>query len=808
MKDQDKTQEELINELLALRRQVAEHEDLREWFERQALAQCNLAIPLSAATEMNEALRLFTETAIRVSGMDCGGMYLVDDKSGALDLKYSFGVSEGFAKLVTHYDKDSVHVRLVMEGKPIYGYYPELKLPRVPEKSHEGLGSIAIVPIFFQGQVIACLNIASHRPFEIRPFTRNVLESMAAQLGDAITRIKTTETLQEREGWLRQITSHLDEVFWLRNNRENRLIYVSPAYEWIWNRPCEDIHEDPLSFAEAIHPEDRQQVVAEREKAYRGEPVQLEYRIILPNGVIRWIGARVFPIRNESGEAYRSAGVAKDITVWKGMEESLRSEKQKFQRLSENLPVGLILIDPRGDFEYCNPKFKEIFGYDMDEVANGRTFFRKMYPDPAVRDEVISAWKRDLVEGPLGEKRVREFKVTCKDGVQKTIDYISVGLEDGYNLVTCRDMTRRQQLEDALRKSEMFLSSILENAPMLIYVTSVDGRVQLVNRNWEEFTGHSREEVLHLPLDRVFSAKIAREFQIQNRHVLETLSPLVTEENLPTPHGRSHFYTIKFPLFNAQRKAEAVGGISLDITKRKEAEEEKQRLLEQIIHGREQMRELSRRLVDLQEIHCHDLSRLLHDEVGQNLTALNLNLKIIESLIPEELRKSMGNRINDSQKLLEDTITRVRDLMSELRPPVLDYFGLVAALQWYGALFSTRTGISTLVEGEELSPRLPLTTETTLFRIVQEALNNVAKHAHASQVRISYEHTAEHIRLIIGDNGIGFDPTQHPQFACESGWGLVTMRERVRFLEGQLAVETSPGKGTKIILEVPRTITH
>jgi len=137
-------------------------------------------------------------------------------------------------------------------------------------------------------------------------------------------------------------------------------------------------------------------------------------------------------------------------------------------------------------------------------------------------------------------------------------------------------------------------------------------------------------------------------------------------------------------------------------------------------------------------------------------------------------------------------------MMGELRPAVLDDYGLLAALHWYGQRFSQRTGLAVAVQGEELAPRLPSATETALFRIAQEALTNAAKHAQASQVTVTLEPVNGGARLTIADDGVGFDPATRRQ----AGWGLMTMRERAEAVGAHLRVESAPGKGTQVVVEV------
>ena len=146
----------------------------------------------------------------------------------------------------------------------------------------------------------------------------------------------------------------------------------------------------------------------------------------------------------------------------------------------------------------------------------------------------------------------------------------------------------------------------------------------------------------------------------------------------------------------------------------------------------------------------------------------------------------------------------IRDLMANLRPPVLDDYGLLAALRWYGEQVTARTGLPVEVWGQEQMPRLSFVAETALFRIAQEALTNVGKHARATHVTVTLEEVPEGLRLTVADDGSGFDPAALPQRRERSGWGLITMRERAEALGGRLRVDSRPGEGTRIVVEVQR----
>jgi len=237
--------------------------------------------------------------------------------------------------------------------------------------------------------------------------------------------------------------------------------------------------------------------------------------------------------------------------------------------------------------------------------------------------------------------------------------------------------------------------------------------------------------------------------------------------------------------------------LEAEIEERKHAEED-------LRQSEKQLRTLASRLQEVEEAERKRISRELHDQVGQNLTALNINLNILRSQLPAELLEKMADRLSDSAELVEETTERIRDVMADLRPEVLDDYGLVAALRWYGERFSERTGMATIVHGNEPSPRMPEVIESALFRIAQEALTNVAKHAGGKKVSVNFEERDESFRLTVADDGKGFDSGDFSGSNKQKGWGFLTMQERAQAIGGKVEVASAPGEGTRILVEVKR----
>jgi signal transduction histidine kinase len=213
---------------------------------------------------------------------------------------------------------------------------------------------------------------------------------------------------------------------------------------------------------------------------------------------------------------------------------------------------------------------------------------------------------------------------------------------------------------------------------------------------------------------------------------------------------------------------------------------------------------LATRLSHAEETERERLAQELHDQVGSILTALNLNLTIIGRQIPPQADGAIKRRLDDSMVLVDQTIGFVRGLMTELRPPVLDDYGIAPALRWYVEQFRSRTGLEVNVEAPLDSVRRPRDVEIAVFRVAQEALSNVMKHAQARRVTISLEDNRDLLRLTIADDGRGYSPANASD--AEGGmphWGLVMMRERAQSIGGRVRVDGLPGRGTRVVVEVP-----
>jgi signal transduction histidine kinase len=217
----------------------------------------------------------------------------------------------------------------------------------------------------------------------------------------------------------------------------------------------------------------------------------------------------------------------------------------------------------------------------------------------------------------------------------------------------------------------------------------------------------------------------------------------------------------------------------------------------QIEETQNNLRRLSRRLVQAQELERQALSRELHDEVGQMMTALGMELGHLETLRSSNF-EAFRSRIEDAKRLNADTMRAIRDLAMGLRPSMLDDIGIEAALEWQGREFSRHTGVPATVRVEGSLDYLSDSQRTCIYRVVQEALTNCARHAKAKRVLVSLRADEQGVVVIVQDDGVGFNPA-----AARAGLGLLGMQERVEELDGTVAITSHQNKGTTIRVELP-----
>ncbi len=267
-----------------------------------------------------------------------------------------------------------------------------------------------------------------------------------------------------------------------------------------------------LDFRKVLSEASRELVADRYVRRQRGEKLQPRYEIevVRGDGETRQVEMLVTVVRDASG-SIRTMGQLIDVTERKQAEESLRIERERFQMLSDRAPLGMAMITQDGTFEYVNPKFTEIFGYDVTDVPNGRVWLRKAHPNRGYRHKVAEAWKEDIEGLAPGGQGSRVFDVTCKDGSRKTIQFLTVKLRKGEDLMTCEDITDRMRAEYALRESEKKYRTLFEESKDAVFITTREGILIDANQAFLDLFGFGREEPMNIDILRIYADAADRE---------------------------------------------------------------------------------------------------------------------------------------------------------------------------------------------------------------------------------------------------------------------------------------------------------
>ena len=346
----------------------------------------------------------------------------------------------------------------------------------------------------------------------------------------------------------------------------------------------------------------------------------------------------------------------------------------------------------------------------------------------------------------------------------------------------------RRRAQALVSREKLFSDALLESLPGVLYLYDEHGRFLRWNRNLAIVTGYSDEEIVRMhPLDFFDGEdreRVAKEIQVVFARGESSIEAAFVAKNSARP---DYFFTGKRIDFGGSR---CLIGMGIDITVRKQAEAATQQYARRL-------QATSHRLLTVQESERRRLARELHDAVGQELTALSLNLTIIDDALSGAMMQKARERLEDSRQLLEETTRHLRNVLVELRPPGLDELGLLAALTEHVNHVARRSELTVGVSGVEPRPRLAPTDEIALFRIAQEALNNVVKHARANTCNVTLAQDQRSVILQIVDDGVGFDTARRPILGGY-GMGTTTMRERAEAIGARLELESAPGHGTRI----------
>jgi PAS domain S-box-containing protein len=541
-------------------------------------------------------------------------------------------------------------------------------------------------------------------------------------------------------------------------------------------------------------------------------------------GEVRHALVTKFPIFDEQGELVLVAGASVDITDLRNAEDDVRSQKEILQKIFDHIPVMVAFIDSGGKIKLLNRAWEQVLGWTFEETQ-GLDIFAEMYPDGEYRQFVL-----DFVEKSTGEWC--DFTTRVRDGSVLDTSWASVRLSDGTRIGIGQDITERKRADELVRRQTAQLAALHEIGIEISAERESSRVLEVATRRAAELLNayHSSTyvrdpEQAHLNLvasldSELIGLRLKEGEGLAGRVVL--LGHAQAVDDYRDWEGRAWIFDTKTfgPALSAPLKWQqtVIGAISLV---RRQGEEpftaEDSHFLEQIaaeiaiaIHqatlfeevqdGRERLQVLSHRLIDVQEAERQRLARELHDQIGQALTAVQISLHNLQSAS----EGSLAGPLAESLAVIDEALQQVHDLSLDLRPSLLDDLGLVAALRWYVDRVASRAGLVRCFSADALETRFAAEIETACFRIAQEAMTNVLRHALARTVSVQVKRTDSMLQLLVQDDGVGFDVrAAMSRTGLKASLGLHGMQERAAAVDGLVEIRSQLDRGTEVVASFP-----
>jgi PAS domain S-box-containing protein len=470
-------------------------------------------------------------------------------------------------------------------------------------------------------------------------------------------------------------------------------------------------------------------------------------------------------------------------------EKALHASEARLRAILDHSPAIIFLKDAQGRYLHVNRQFERQFGLDRSQVI-GRTD-RDIFPREQASH--FQNHDREVLDGgvPLEFEEAAHYR----DGIHTSI-VSKFPLRDvkGKVYALCgiaTDITVRKRVEEALRLSEerfrLLVSSVRNYA---VFLLRPDGRVASWNPGAERIKGYRENEIVGRNFSCFYLPREARDGRPQRGLKIARRQGRFEDEGWRVRKDGTLFWAnvVITPVRDDSGRLRWFAKVVQDLTERKRFEESLQNLSRKILHAQEDER--------------RRVSRELHDEVGQSLTAISVTLASLRN------NGAMGSEhfsrtIVGTQRLLEGTMETVHRFARELRPAMLDELGLLPALRSHVKNFSERTGLEVGFHADSAAEKLNGEQKTTIFRVAQESLTNVAKHAHASRVKVFLRRVSGGICLEIADNGKSFRTDPATAARQKQRLGLLGMQERVRLVNGRFEIEPEPGRGTIVRVTIP-----
>ena len=656
------------------------------------------------------------------------------------------------------------------------------------------------------------------------------------------------ERLRNRERMLSQSQKMAHVGSWEFDLGDHAEASQSPlrfSEEWfrIFGYEPGQIHWNKTELYQAFHPDDRERIMAGMARMRsEGTPFELEHRIVRPDGTERTVHVWSEVLRNSDGHPQRVVGTCQDITERKAAELALRASEERLALATEAAGLGTWDFDMTSERVTWSTRQKELFGFRPDEFdGTSQSVYGRVHPDD--QGELVQVYTNAL---ETRQPYHHEYRIVLPDGTIRWVaglgrfSYNEAGIAKRVSGVS-QDVTKRKMAEVALHNYAMRLENLRSIDQAILSARSPEGLAEEALRQLEPIVptwmgavivfDFDRSEIKALsgtgqlsalvPVGKWFKAdieshpdrEILRAGEVS--YIADVMGldakdrPLL--EEFRAAGLRSYIFV---PLIDRGR---LFGMLSLGsdhpsaftpehITIAREVSDHlaialsQAVLLEENQVSKKRLESLTRRLMKAEEEERRRIARELHDEIGQALTAVKINLQQLD-LGREEFK----SRLTECTGLVEQLLGQVRGMALDLRPSLLDDLGLADALRWYVRRHAERSGLigQFIAEPDQIDTDPEIA--TACFRVAQEALTNVARHAGASRFSVELLDHAAGLQLIVRDDGNGFNPDSvREDAALGKSSGLSGIRERVELLGGKVAVVSAPGLGTEIQVDFPK----
>jgi PAS domain S-box-containing protein len=603
-------------------------------------------------------------------------------------------------------------------------------------------------------------------------------------------------------------------------NLEEQSVVFSP--EWKRQLGYEDA-ELPSEFNEwenRLHPEDRDRILKNLEDYLGGksDEYQVEFRLRHKNGTYRWIYARAEKQVDTSGRVIRLYGCHMDITDRKKAKDELLYSEEKLRRLVQQSPVGIQIHDLEGRFIDTNNAFVRLYGLDPEAIPELYEKYN-LHQDEQLQRLGMGEGIKQVYSG----KEVL-FPVFRYDGVDtlksiKMVNPVSrtcwvrargYPLKDDQGRVTgavflSEDITEQQKAAEDLRASEEKFRAIMEQAPLAIQIVNPEGRIENVNKAWQNLWGVQDEQLA----DLLESYNLFEDKELAERGVLEFVDRLFNGERVFLPlieydatqtaaelgmdQIQAHKRWVRFsgyPVKDSQGKVVNIVNVEEDVTESIEAQKRFE-AQQQRLHA------LTAEVANKEEQERRRIANDLHDGAAQSLAFARMELATVMKSIPDE---EAVEKMDNISQLLRKSIRQIREVLLHLTTPALNEIGLAAAIsEWMEIQIGRHNGMQFVVTDKTGAISLSAEIRTILFRNTRELLMNVIKHAAATLITVSLSVSQGNLLITVEDNGVGFNPQQKVE---STGFGISSVQENMKSIGGSFQLETQPGSGTRVTLRL------